>query len=505
MALAQRESLTGSTREAEEEVRLRRGVISMPVDLSETRIDHTAEKYQKMLANLQGNILKGHGRDYAVFLCVGFIAERQTVATWMRNFAEVYVTSARQQLEDIEAYRKGKSSGRIFANLFLTAAGYEYLLGLMADDLELRFSGSQGGCVTFWAGMEAASGELSDPDPSGWDVGYRGRQIHAMILLADDDRQHLQAAEVSVLNGLAGIAHLLAEEGGAVLRNNSDKPIEHFGYVDGRSQPLFFKQDLDKEANKAGVTDWEWDPATPLDLVLVPDPNIDEEDCFGSYVVFRKLEQNVKGFRSAERTLALDLPKGDEERAGAMAVGRFKDGTPLTISRKDGMDLGRANNFTYANDMQGLQCPFHAHIRKVNPRGDSARLQKTPAEGERRRHIVRRGLTYGKRRPDLRDAPEYGVGLLFMCFQRDIADQFAFLQKTWASDPCFVKPGTGRDPIIGQGVAPDYDGAQQWPTEWGKPGMMAFDFGGYVTLKGGEFFFAPSIPFLKACRVGSTS
>ena len=38
---------------------------------------------------------------------------------------------------------------------------------------------------------------------------------------------------------------------------------------------------------------------------------------------------------------------------------------------------------------------------------------------------------------------------------------------------------------------------QRWPLKWGKPEMAPFDFGGFVTMKGGEFLFAPSLQFLK--------
>jgi Dyp-type peroxidase family len=504
MALAPRSDTSVHEQIAEKVVRVEKGATLMPVDLAATRIDHRAEKYQKMLENLQGNILKGHGRNHAVHLCVGFTAEPRAVATWMRDFAQAYVTSARQQLDDSKGCKKQKSHSRLFGNLFLTAAGYEHLLGLTAAELERRFGEDHGARVTFRAGMESAGGELHDLPPSSWDVGYRGRRIHAMILLADNDPQRLQAAKANILYNLKGVADVLTEECGAILRNGAGKAIEHFGYVDGRSQPLFFKQDLDKEAYKAGITTWEWDPAAPLGLVLVPDPNVDDDDCFGSYLVFRKLEQNVKGFKTAEQALAraVDLPEWDQERAGAMAVGRFRDGTPVTLSQKDGMDLARANNFTYADDTQGLQCPFQAHIRKVNPRGDTITECNTPPDAERGHRIVRRGITYGRRRHDLRDAPEYGVGLLFMCFQRSIANQFALMQRMWAGNPCFVKPATGRDPIIGPRAPGAIAGASQWPVEWGKPETKPFDFGSYVTLKGGEFFFAPSIRFLTTCCSG---
>ena len=502
MALAQKARPDVGATRVEKEVHVDRGAVCIPIDLAETRINHRAVKYRNMLENLQGNILKGHGRDHTVHLCVGFTAEPQAVATWMRNFAKDYVTSARQQLADSSVHKRQTTHSRLFGNLFLTAAGYEHLLGLTTAELERRFSEGDETPVTFRAGMEAAGGELHDLSPSTWDVGYQGRRIHAMILLADDNPQHLQMATARILDSLQGVADLLTEEYGAVLRNAAGKAIEHFGYADGRSQPLFFKQDLDTEARKAGITTWEWDPAAPLDLVLVPDPNVDEEDCFGSYLVFRKLEQNVKGFRTAEQALAraLELPELDQERAGAMVVGRFRDGTPVTLSQQDGMDLARANNFTYADDAQGLQCPFHAHIRKVNPRGDTVTGRNASTAAERRHRIVRRGMTYGRRRHDLRDAPQYGVGLLFMCFQHSIANQFAWMQKMWAGNPCFAKDATGRDPIIGQRTSGARAKAFQWPVEWGKPETKPLDFGNYVTLKGGEFFFAPSIPFLTACR-----
>jgi hypothetical protein len=51
------------------------------------------------------------------------------------------------------------------------------------------------------------------------------------------------------------------------------------------------------------------------------------------------------------------------------------------------------------------------------------------------------------------------------------------------------------DGIAGQGKK-QID-AQLWPKEWGKDDKMPFDFYNFVTMKGGEFFFAPSISFLK--------
>ena len=102
----------------------------------------------------------------------------------------------------------------------------------------------------------------------------------------------------------------------------------------------------------------------------------------------------------------------------------------------------------------------------------------------------------------MQDLPSTGVGLLFVCFQASIANQFAFMQRSWADTEAFLIGGTGVDPVIGQvpggGPAPI---AQQWPKQWGQAGtVQPFSFGQFVTLKGGEFFFAPSIAFLKSSR-----
>ncbi|HMB05971.1 MAG TPA: hypothetical protein VKP69_19835, partial [Isosphaeraceae bacterium] len=53
-------------------------------------------------------------------------------------------------------------------------------------------------------------------------------------------------------------------------------------------------------------------------------------------------------------------------------------------------------NFNYADDMAGSRCPFQAHIRKVNPRGDTVRFFEGDSEFERNHRIVRRGVPFGE-------------------------------------------------------------------------------------------------------------
>ena len=491
----------------------------MPVDLTKTYIDHRADRYQNMLQNLQGNILKGHGRNFSAHLFLQFKAAPRLVRDWVRDFAAHYVTSAHRQLKEADEFRTYGVPGGLFVNFFLSAKGYE-ALGYTREDIAHRFVeqpaviGEQEVVnIKFVEGMTAAQHALNDPDPKTWEAVYQNRQIDAMILLADDDEHFLLRQTRRLIDAAEGVATVLTVERGRVLRNNRGERIEHFGYVDGRSQPLFLKHDLDSERREGLVQ--RWDPSAPLDLVLVADPYATPQaDCFGSYLVFRKLEQNVRGFHEREAQLArwLGLKGRAMDKAGALIMGRFRDGTPLTSSAVDGIYEGAPNNFNYAQDADGSKCPFSAHIRKVNPRGDSARVAGEPLSSgwnallqdqERRRRIVRRGVPYGERAvepkndPRPEQMPTRDVGLLFMCFQSHLANQFGFLQKMWANSPDFVSKDTGIDPVAGQHGQHPCPVQQRWPVQWGKPEMAPFDFGGFVTMKGGEFLFAPSLQFLK--------
>ena len=294
-------------------------------------------------------------------------------------------------------------------------------------------------------------------------------------------------------------------ERGRGYKNGNGDGVEHFGYVDGRSQPLLTEEDVTREGQiEPGPR--LWDPAFPLSQVLVKDPAVSDPNIFGSYFVFRKLEQNVKGFRTTEETLQKTLESlaagsgrtFPPELAGAMIVGRFEDGTPVVSQSKDGLINPVRNNFGFDKDPQGLKCPFHSHIRKTNPRGDSIALGATLAS-ERAHIMARRGITYGKRNQkngEFLDEPKGKVGLLFMAYQSNIGNQFEFTQSSWANNPNFVKGGTGVDPVIGQGgIQP-----QNHPAGWNDAGAPKSPslFANFVSMKGGEYFFAPSLAFFAA-------
>ena len=91
------------------------------------------------------------------------------------------------------------------------------------------------------------------------------------------------------------------------------------------------------------------------DALEEADAAVDPLSQFGSYFVFRKLEQNVRLFKDEEEKLAdrLGLTGDDAERAGAMIIGRFEDGTPLAVQADAGSHSPVQNDFTYDSDGDG--------------------------------------------------------------------------------------------------------------------------------------------------------
>jgi len=483
-------------------------------------------EYEPLLNEIQGNIIKSHGRNHAVYLFLKFNDNIEAAKEWIGNFSHRYVTSALEQAEQGKLYRENKDvPGTIFANFFLTRAGYMHL-GYAYEQLPHEDA--------FRQGMQDPNmqNELGD-DSQQWEAGFQN-EIHALVLLAADRivgprtqeakrKEQQQKTELLVkvpallalkvenikeeLQQNLAPASVVHEEEGYVLRNADAEEIEHFGFRDGVSQPLFLKRDIDKEREHSDFSNW--DPRAPLNLVLFKDPLGKEKESYGSFLVFRKLEQNVKGWNNdVVNNLAKKLNVPDE-LARAYTMGRFQDGTVVVQSSQEDNKY-KGNNFNYSVDPQGSKCPFFAHARKVNPRGDTGNpsLVSTPTrlEEEKMHRIARRAINYG---PLPSEEPEKDAGLLFMCFQASLTNQFNFMQKAWAKEQNFVKRDVGTDVVIGVEKRDDGGEAMEetynWPTQWGAAGKTEATFDHWVTMKGGEFFFAPSMSFLKSLAPESSS
>lgn len=112
--------------------------------------------------------------------------------------------------------------------------------------------------------------------------------------------------------------------------------------------------------------------------------------------------------------------------------------------------------------------------------------------------MVRNGIPYGTEfKPSNPPDPNDTRGLLFACYQSSLENSFQFVQRAWSNEETFPTSKTGYDALIGQAkndgmlnitLHSDDDGNLD-------PGLGQFQKS--VTMKGGEYFFVPSISALK--------
>lgn len=464
--------------------------------LDNTFVSITDQAHAAILPDLQGNILKHHGRTHAWHIFLKFNSEQIVDAkTWIVQFAIHEVTNSQKQLDD--AAKKDADTtfdGGTFKNISLSASGYKKL-GIPASQMPAD--------IAFLAGLKNRTTVTND-NLHNWEEAFAG-EIDAIIIVADRSISVSVKEKNALLSAVAPFANVVHLQKGKVLKNQHGIGIEHFGYADGISQPDFLKP-ADKNANQ-----WD-DGGALLNTLLVKEPELDNS--FGSYFVFRKLEQNVLRFKTEEKSLPIvkegvdgsNIGTDNGELAGAMIIGRFEDGTEVINHSSEQKIVDEkllSNDFDYRDDnaissSKGSKCPFHAHIRVTNPRGDVGDFAKTV-------RLTRRGIPFndiGRDEFDLdNDQPEDGVGLLFMCYQSSIVNQFEFIQQRWANQGDIGGHMVGQDAIIGQGA----NGTNKFlPVQWGidplspiVPQKVPSTFRDFVTMRGGEYFFTPSIGFLK--------
>jgi Dyp-type peroxidase family len=470
----------------------------MALTLNETRVNNS-NKYSVMLDDLQANILKHHGRNYAYhfFLTINikYISESKK---WISDFAKNKISNTSKQLIDSTEYNKSKKDGGTIYTLSISNFGYEKL------GIENSITPSES---SFKMGMKPRAEELND-NIQEWESEFQN-EIDILIILADSDESNSINNKIALEKELSAIFNIVKIQKGEVLKNEQGIGIEHFGYADGISQPIFFENEIiTQEQNNL------WQDESRLKLALVKDKGGKFDDSYGSYLVFRKLEQNVEAFKDAEASLPKILDeKGviNDELAGAMIIGRFENGTEVInhsneINITNPKDLN--NDFDYKIENTKSKCPFHSHIRLTNPRAD---LGSTDIDSfVKNVRLVRRGIPYDdipNGRGLLSNKPCGNVGLLFMCYQSNIKNQFEFIQSTWVNKgivPSSEHPNdekVGQDGIIGQGIKFIKD--KFLPRKWGEENnenkiSFSNSLSKFVTMRGGEYFFTPSISFLKS-------
>ncbi len=139
----------------------------------------------------------------------------------------------------------------------------------------------------------------------------------------------------------------------------------------------------------------------------------------------------------------------------------------------------------------GYKCPLGAHIRRANPRDSpgffGGRLSN-------RHRIIRRGRAYGAPlRPGRLEDDGVDRGLVFICFQADIWRQFETIQALWVDDGDPFGLGRDKDFLVGEP-----HGTTGKMTIQGRPPFFLKPQPRFVTLRGGDYLFQPSMTALRA-------
>jgi len=353
------------------------------------------------------------------------------------------------------------------------------------------------GDSAFTSGQAANAQTLGDKGTSNWVPEFTGTSIHAVILLSSDTESNINSELDEIKSILDSSTAEKYRLDGAV-RPGDQEGHEHFGYLDGISQP--------------GIEGFTTNPVPgqtviPAGMILLGE-NGDTitrpawaKD--GSFLAFRQLQQLVPEFNKflTDNPIPVSGLTSDQGSAllGARMVGRWKSGAPVDLAPlfddpQLGADANRNNDFTYAHQGEDIQsnqtrCPFSAHTRKTAPRGDF-----NPVNTQN--HILRSGIPYG---PEVTvQEAQSGMttverGLAFIAYQSNIGAGFQFIQQNWADNPDFMfgKNSTpGFDPIIGAAGGGPRNVSGLDPTDSTRSFTLVTDF---VQSRGGEYFFVPSM------------
>lgn len=322
-------------------------------------------------------------------------------------------------------------------------------------------------------------------------------------------------------------------------------PKEHFGFTDAISDPVFegqFPDDAaDARARGNGALDGhgDWRPLATGEFLLgwpdeaqeVPGASMPLDfSRNGTFMAYRKLHQHVAEFEgwitATARQFAAVWRIADPEVARATLraklAGRWSDGVPLTAAPNyedweafnrrypEEGDLGgqsergrRLVEIHFRKDRDGFACPVGAHTRRMNTRDMLDPVGRDPDPKARmgsalnnRRRILRRGLPYGHA-----DADDGEHGIVMMAVCANLSRQFEFVQQQWANYGLDFNVGNDSCPMIGN-HGPDAKFVIPADPATGNPPFIASRLPQFVSTRGGDYFFVPSMTALRMIGMG---
>ena len=437
-------------------------------------------------------------------------------------------------------------------------------------ELKLPTASLMGFSPEFVAGMKARKDILGDDGPSApqhWDPIWqanrevREKDVHIFISLNARAPQRLEdsyawlknliaqyADGVSLLGGHLGDDNALTDYQDVKVVVEDGKPTakEHFGYTDGIGDPSFEGlPEAPEHVRGRGkqMSDGSWAQLATGEFLLghideaheyPPAPNPVLLARNGTYMVYRKLHENVATFDAFLDKHSQTFP-GGKELLAAKFVGRWRDnGAPLVkapdAASKKAFDAQLAaadskgqdellSNFTFDGDMSGAKCPFSAHIRRINPRASLEMVQDTdaapgtmkmntgafdtPGALTNRRRLLRRGLPYGDVKDRSRDDGNHGI--VIMMLNADINRQFEFVQQQWVNYGNDFKAGNDKEILLGNHSANAGFASKaviQVDPNSDEPPYFLSNIPRLVETRGGDYFFVPSMTALRMIANG---
>lgn len=465
-------------------------------------------------AEIQGIVLRGYGKMPVARFLLLHIVDAAKARAWLATLDVDFGI-----VED----------ARRACNVAFT---WEGLRVLGVDEATLRtFSPEfREGMVT--PHRQRILGDEGASDPASWRWGGPANDpLHVFLALYAPDEVSLRDHVEGHVRRLKGGGLLLNERAtGALDTLTLPGRKEHFGFRDGIAQP-YMEGDASSPEGQAFVGAGEFVLGYPNQYGLRPDsplarrptgdaglltgaPDGEQGHDFGlngTYLVVRQLSQDVQGFwaQAASCTRKSDGTPDPEAavRLASKMVGRWPSGAPLVkFPDADPEKPGGTSDddgFLYRDaDAHGYGCPIGSHIRRTNPR--DALHDDTPSRSltlTSRRRMIRRGRAYGPPLATSMDPREMMSvpagegrnerGLLFLCFNASIANQFEFVQKNWANQPRFEEFYDDPDPLIGiQGQCPA--GMSQNFTVQASPAHQRVrNLQRFVEVRGGAYLFMP--------------
>jgi Dyp-type peroxidase family len=502
--------------------------------------------------DIQGDILAGFKKDHVSLLFLQFgdpararswladlaprIATTKQVATFNHKFSQARRTSGGDDPQALNA---------IWFGVSFTYPGLQLLSGL-PEPIPVVPEGTTLEAFVQGAGARSCGlGDVDDSAQEGWLFGHgQGRSVHAVLTIAADDARDLQTAIDEQREAATRAAAGIVFQQNAATLPGEGRGKEHFGFKDGVSEPAV--RDFDEEdPNRPGYAGKH--PGTRLippgefvigrarvqvegDRRRYPADAVPPWMNDGSFQVVRRLAQDVPGWwaQIGEQLQVLKRTKGavpenaTVEWLAARMVGRWRSGAPVhkcpTHDPVNDPTATHDNDISFKDDPDGLKTPLFSHLRQCAPRDGLVDGEPVPELFMDARRIMRRGAPYGRPFDPAGGAPggpDAARGLLFVCYQADLVEQFEFIQKAWVNTSNFppgrgIPPGpdgmiSGKLPAAGEGKPPINNGVIQYESaaaDGAGRTTTPLDIKRFVHTEGAVYAFAPSISTLKALAEG---